>query len=112
MHTESPFCHGVCKKGIPYVLRWQFSTQFHAFHQLPYSPEKIGFQFTDWHRVAVKDAAEKFARDAELEKGCLEALTQIETMRYDAKFRLDGMDTIIKYGIACDRKRCKVMILS
>lgn len=58
MHTESPFCHGVCKKGIPYVLRWQFSTQFHAFHQLPYSPEKIGFQFTDWHRVAVKDAAE------------------------------------------------------
>ncbi len=39
-------------------------------------------------------------------------MTQIETMGYDAKFRLDGMDTIIKYGIACDRKRCKVMILS
>lgn len=48
--------------------------------------------------------------DANLEKGCRDALAQIEEMGYDAKLRLDGFDTVIKYGIACNRKRCKVMI--
>ena len=48
--------------------------------------------------------------DADLEKGCREALVQIEDMGYDAQLRLDGCDTVIKYGIACNRKRCKVMV--
>ncbi len=60
------------------------------------------------------DAAEKSARarDEALEKGCLEALAQIEDLGYDAQLTLDGMDTIIKYGIACDRKRCRVMAVT
>mgnify|MGYP000273416127 FL=1 len=49
-------------------------------------------------------------RDARLEKGCREALAQIEDLGYDAKLRMDGMDTVIKYGIACGRKRCRVMV--
>lgn len=48
--------------------------------------------------------------DANLEKGCREALAQIEEMGYDAALRLEGFDTVIKYGIACNRKRCKVMV--
>ena len=55
-------------------------------------------------------AEEKSMRDARLEKGCREALAQIEDLGYDAKLRMDGMDTVIKYGIACDRKRCRVMV--
>ncbi len=49
-------------------------------------------------------------RDARLEKGCREALAQIEDLGYDAQLRLDGTDTVIKYGVACDRKRCRVMV--
>ena len=55
-------------------------------------------------------AEEKAMRDARMEKGCREALAQIEDLGYDAQLRLDGMDTVIKYGIACDRKRCRVMV--
>ena len=60
------------------------------------------------------DAAERSAkaRDEALEKGCLEALAQIEDLEYDAQLTLDGMDTIIKYGIACERKRCRVMAVT
>ena len=57
-------------------------------------------------------AVERFAKVAALEKECREALAQIEDLVYDAQLRLDGMDTVIKYGIACDRKRCRVMVLT
>lgn len=40
----------------------------------------------------------------------LNALAQIEDKGYDAQFRLDGRDTVIMYGIACNRKRCKVIV--
>ena len=45
-----------------------------------------------------------------MEKGCREALQQIETKDYEEKLRQDGLDTILKYGIACNRKKCRVMI--
>lgn len=57
-----------------------------------------------------ENAGERSARDQALEKGCLEALAQIEDLGYDTQLKLDGMDTVIKYGIAFDRKRCKVMV--
>lgn len=56
-------------------------------------------------------AAEPSTRDANLEKGCREALAQIEDLGYEAALRMDGMDTVIKYGIACERKRCRVMVV-
>ncbi|MCI9144296.1 MAG: AAA family ATPase [Lachnospiraceae bacterium] len=59
-----------------------------------------------------ENAGDKPAGDASLEKGCAEALEQIERLGYDAALRMDGMDTVIKYGIACDRKRCRVMALT
>ena len=55
---------------------------------------------------------ERFARVAALEKECREALAQIEDLGYDTQLRLDGIDTVIKYGIACDRKRCRVMAVT
>lgn len=60
-------------------------------------------------RKSGKDGGQS-RKDSALKKGCREALEQIETLEYDAKLRLDGMDTILKYGIACDRKRCRVMV--
>lgn len=44
-----------------------------------------------------------------LEKGCRDALQQIEDMGYEEKLRQDGLETILKYGIACNRKKCRVI---
>lgn len=64
-----------------------------------------------FHGVKMSSAETKASSiDANLEEGCRDALAQIEEMGYDAQLRLDGFDTVIKYGIACNRKRCKVMV--
>lgn len=41
---------------------------------------------------------------------CEEALKQIEDRDYTARLRDDGMRNIIKYGIACYKKNCKVVL--
>ncbi len=49
--------------------------------------------------------------DAEsLAAGCLKALGQIEEKGYETRLRQDGMENILKYGIACNRKKCMVML--
>lgn len=51
----------------------------------------------------------KYAESGNLEAGCLEALEQIERNGYGEQPYLDGMQRIIKCGVACHVKRCKVM---
>jgi hypothetical protein len=51
----------------------------------------------------------KYAEANKLEEGCAEALDQIDEMKYDAQLKSDGMQTILKYGIACYKKHCKVV---
>ena len=41
---------------------------------------------------------------------CEKALHQIEDRDYAAKLKDDGMRNIIKYGIACYKKNCKVVL--
>ena len=50
----------------------------------------------------------KYPDSERLEAGCSEALEQIERMEYATRLRQNGMNTIIKYGIACNKKSCKV----
>jgi hypothetical protein len=52
----------------------------------------------------------KYAEDGNLQAYCEEALQQIEEKQYDATLLDDGMETIIKYGLAFYKKKCKVMI--
>lgn len=52
----------------------------------------------------------KYAQDADLDAGCRKALEQIEKGGYAEQLREDGMHRILKYGIACYKKRCKVML--
>lgn len=52
----------------------------------------------------------KYAEDGDLERACMEALQQIEEKDYMARLKQDGMRQFIKYGIACYKKDCKVMI--
>lgn len=52
----------------------------------------------------------KYPDSGNLDAGCMEALKQIEKSGYETKLRQDGMTTIIKYGIACNKKHCRVML--
>jgi hypothetical protein len=51
----------------------------------------------------------KYAEEDKLGDACKMALDQIEEKHYDAQLLSDGMKTIVKYGIACFRKQCKVI---
>ena len=52
----------------------------------------------------------KYAHDGNLDRACKEALKQIEYTRYEDNLADDGVENILKYGIACYKKRCKVML--
>lgn len=45
-----------------------------------------------------------------LEHSCQEALDQIKQKRYDGQLFKDGMRKVLKYGVACCRKRCRIML--
>ena len=51
----------------------------------------------------------KYAEDGALEEACKEAMEQINERNYEKSLEGDGMITIYKYGIACYKKRCKVI---
>ncbi len=51
----------------------------------------------------------KYSENGNLEAVCKEALSQIEKNRYEELLRDEGIEHILKYGIACSKKRCKVM---
>ena len=52
----------------------------------------------------------KYAENGNMDTACEEALKQIEDRDYTARLRDDGMRNIIKYGIACYKKNCKVVL--
>lgn len=51
----------------------------------------------------------KYAGEGRLDSACAEAIEQIEQKMYTEKLRMDGMKSVLKYGIACYRKRCRVV---
>jgi hypothetical protein len=52
----------------------------------------------------------KYAEADKLEESCAEALHQIHEKKYNAHLLADGMQTVVKCGIACYRKHCRVVI--
>lgn len=51
----------------------------------------------------------KYAESAAFDKSCSEALKQISDRKYEEALIDDGMTTIRRYGIACYKKRCRVI---
>lgn len=51
----------------------------------------------------------KYAENASFDTACREALKQINDRNYAEKLTDDGMTIIHKYGIACYKRRCKVI---
>lgn len=52
----------------------------------------------------------KYAEKGKMKDACIKALSQIEERKYAAKLEDDGMRSVIKYGIACYKKECRVVI--
>ncbi len=52
----------------------------------------------------------KYAHDGNLDAACSKALEQIRHTRYEDDLSDDGVENILKYGIACYKKRCRVML--
>ena len=91
---------------------------------LEQNPEKIEEIFSDylWNTISIRDTASspknrtgivielKYAEDGNMDAACEKALQQIEDRDYAAKLKDDGMRNIIKYGIACYKNNCKVML--
>ncbi len=53
----------------------------------------------------------KYAHDGDLEKGVELALRQIEAQHYAQKLYDDGIRTVLRYGIACYKKQCRVALV-
>lgn len=53
----------------------------------------------------------KYARDGNLDAVCRKALGQIEKRQYGDVFYDEDIEKILKYGIACYKNKCRVMLL-
>ena len=51
----------------------------------------------------------KYAENGTFDVSCQEALRQIHERKYETALIEDGLHTIYRYGIACYKKRCKVV---
>ncbi|MBQ8402135.1 MAG: PD-(D/E)XK nuclease domain-containing protein, partial [Clostridia bacterium] len=52
----------------------------------------------------------KYAENDKLDEQCDKALRQIEEKNYEQSLLDEGYETILKYGIACYKKRCRVVL--
>ena len=52
----------------------------------------------------------KYAENGQFDVACKGALKQIEEKKYAVKLEEDGMREILKYGIACYKKECRVVL--
>ena len=68
------------------------------------------FGFTDWQvreLLTYYDCNDKYGN---LDAACERALKQAEERKYDEELRENGVNEILKYGIACYMKQCKVKV--
>ena len=79
------------------------------------SNREAGDEFSDI-QVLIDDAETgivievKYAQDGDLEAECQKALTQMRALHYEEGMRNAGMQKVFKYGIACWKKTCKVVV--
>lgn len=98
------FYHGILLGILSYRTNWSLR-----------SNEESGDGYSD---ILIRDydagigivIEVKYAERKALEAGCRAALKQIEEQRYAETLLEDGIQRIMKYGVACNRKNCKIML--
>lgn len=98
------FYHGILLGLLGYKSTWR--TMSNAESGIGYSDilVEIGDSRTG---IAIEL---KYADDCDMDAACTRALQQIEEKDYIARLKQDGMQNFIKYGIACFKKTCKVVM--
>ena len=98
------FYHGILLGLLGYKTSWL--TKSNAESQTGYSD--ILVEVPDNRTGIVVEL--KYAEDGDMEAACAKALAQIDEKNYIMKLKQDGMRNFIKYGIACYKKDCKVVL--
>ncbi len=98
------FYHGILVGLFGYKDSWDISSN----HESGDGYSDILVQIEDEDIGIVIEV--KYADNGDLQAACKEVLEQIETLHYDERFHDAGIETILKYGIACYKKRCMVVL--
>lgn len=102
-HRKESFYHGILLGLLSYEETW-----------FAFSNAETGEEYRDI-LIEIEDEKIgivieiKYAENDNLEASCADALGQIDKMKYVERLRADGMKKIMKYGIACCKKHCKVV---
>lgn len=102
--TKENFYHGILLDILGYKDGW-----------LVHSNRESGDGFSDI-MVQIDEAdvgiiiEVKYAEESQMERVCQKALRQIEDKHYTQELEQMGIHTIMKYGIACNKKGCKVIL--
>lgn len=99
------FYHGILLGLLGYKDAWMVS-----------SNKESGYGYTDIlieiedEEIGIVIELKYADKPDKLDAACAEALKQIEEKNYEEQLRDAGMNTILKYGIACHMKTCKVVL--
>ncbi len=100
---KEAFYHGILLGHLSYMGNWDIR-----------SNEESGLGYSDIlievpeSRTGVVIELKYAESGKQMEKACDTALQQIEERHYDAILLDDGMTNIVKYGISCYKKQCRV----
>lgn len=102
--TKENFYHGILLGILSFKSGWMVT-----------SNREAGDGFSDI-MVRIDDSDTgivievKYAEDGELETACRKALEQMQKKHYEEAFADADIHHILKYGIACNRKNCRVLL--
>ena len=102
--TKENFYHGLLLGILGYKENWSVSSNRESGDGFA----DILIQIEDENVGIVIEV--KYAEDGNLEKACENALEQIVDRRYTEALAMEDIHTILKYGIACYKKKCKVVM--
>lgn len=104
--TKENFYHGILLGILGYKTDWYVR-----------SNRESGDGFSDIS-IEIEDEGigiiieVKYAEKSRMEAVCREALRQMESTGYAEQLKADDCRTIIKYGIACYKKQCRVLMIA
>jgi len=102
--TQENFYHGFLLAILNFSGEWEVSSNVEAGDG--FSDIQLGYV----HKPVGIVIELKYGKSANLDADCTAAMNQIEKMHYTDGLKNKGYTHIYKYGIACYRKQCKVVM--
>lgn len=102
--TQENFYHGFLLAILNFSGEWEVSSNVEAGDGFS------DIQLAHVHKPVGIVIELKYGKSSNLDADCTEALNQIEKMHYADGLKNKGYTHIYKYGIACYKKQCKVVM--